>query len=245
MSHSILTLPSSLSRVIGLALLITTAAGLSACGHVTLKDTDLSFQSVCSPTPHVSDVKGSVWMKARSKEATGQFPALVHAVDQGRLELQITNLLGASEAVVKVDEKTFTIESHNPKISSQKGSGVWAGIPLKWATVLFLGQMPCPDAAAQKSMMLSKGEKEGELRVRIPAAAGQSGDEESYVYSFKSWAGQPWVDHLFWERKGSRPLTIEIQFDDPDPAQNLPRRWEAKSSLGEVKVRWKDRELSR
>lgn len=79
-----------------------------------------------------------------------------------------------------------------------------------------------------------------------PAArTGQMNEEEIYTYSFRSWAGKPWSDHLIWERKGPRPLVIEVSFDDPDPSTNLPRRWEAKSPLGEVKVRWKDRELTR
>jgi hypothetical protein len=66
--------------------------------------------------------------------------------------------------------------------------------------------------------------------------------EEKFIYSFRSWGGKAWPEKLHWERNGG--AGVDFKFDDPEDKTASPRKWEAKSVQGEVKVRWRDREAS-
>lgn len=220
---------------------------LSGCAHVPAgKDQSpeqlLSF--ACTPGEKTQSIKGSVWLKAKSKEASGQFPANVQAEGTHHLKLEVTNLLGASEAVITVEGGKYTIEIPSRKRGPKKeeGSNSWGGIPLQWATDLFIGRIPCPSATSLNSAHLSVTDQ-GALVIETTSSLGR--DAEKYVFQFRKWEGNPWPETLHWESKGSITAAVDFKFDDPEDGTHSPKKWEATSSQGEVKVRWKDREIAR
>ncbi len=199
------------------------------------------LDSACSLGRTTKEVKGSVWLKAKSKEASGQFPANVEAkatAEGAELRLEVTNLLGGTEAVISVKDQNYRIEIPEQHKILEQGQVSWGGIPLRWATELFMGRIPCPGSSAEAKFEM---DAQGRLVVSVPRTLGS--DPERFVYSYRSWAGKPWPEALKWERKGSLPLTVDFTFDDPEDRSGIPRKWEAKSARGEVKARWKDREI--
>lgn len=214
----------------------------SGCAQVPVsRDVEPSalLREACAPGSEIQKASGSIWMKAASQEASGQFPATVEAVSPDRVRMEITNLLGGTEAIILVQGREYRIEVPGKPEKTEKGAHTWGGIPLEWATELFLGRIPCPPTGPEKR--LSIGSEPGELVVSVPASL--HGAEEAYVYRFRRWAGRPWPESLRWERKSAPPVAVEFKFDDPEEKTRSPRKWEAKSPRGEVKVRWKDREL--
>lgn len=217
----------------------------SRCAHSPIsreRDPAELLQAACSPGAGVREVKGSVWMKAVSREASGQFPATVLATAPDRLQMEVTNLLGGTEALISVQGKDYSVRVPNQKGRDRKGVHSWGGIPLRWATDLFLGRVPCPSGTDSGTRKLVVSES-GELSVEVPASL--EGDAQFFTYRFRSWAGQPWAEALSWERKGAFPVRVDFKFEDPEDKTGSPKKWEAKSSTGEVKVRWKDREMLR
>lgn len=216
---------------------------LSACSTVPKgvdSDPKALLAQACAPGRDVVGTQGSVWLKAQSQEAKGQFPAGVSAQTPGTLRLEITNLVGGTEAVITVEGPRYLIQVPGKNPRSEKGFGSWGGIPLRWATELFLGRIPCPSAADLEKAALSV-DKDGVLTVRTQASI--EGEGETYVYRFRSWAGGYWPDSLRWERKGAFAAQVDFKFDDPEDKTASPRKWEAKSPQGEVKVRWRDRDV--
>jgi hypothetical protein len=214
---------------------------LSGCAHVpkiVSRDLPALFEQACEPGSRIQSVEGSVWLKANSKEASGQFPAAVRAIAPSQLILEVTNLLGGTEAVITVDEQHYRISMPNGQRPDEEGYHSWGGIPLFWATELFLGRIPCPSGDAARDAVLSL--QEDDLVVETHRSVGR--DVERFVYSFRKWAGKPWPESLHWERTGTFPLTVDFKFEDPDDATHSPKKWEARSIHGEVKVRWRDRE---
>ncbi len=203
---------------------------------------DLLAQA-CKPARDVTEARGSVWLKARSKEASGQFPANVKAKGD-HLELEVTNLLGGTEAWIRVDGKKYEIRvpangaKSKPRVET--GANSWGGIPLRWSSELFLGRIPCPNATQLKGAKLAV-EENGQLTVETPSSLDF--EAERFVYRFRSWAGAPWAESLHWERRGTSPVAIHFTFDQPDDKSASPLKWEAQSGQGEVKVRWKDRQI--
>jgi hypothetical protein len=182
-------------------------------------------------------VIGSVWMKAKSKEASGQFPATVQvkAIPARPLELrlEVTQLLGARAALIEIRGNEFKVETPKQGSVKRKASS-WGGIPLDWASQLFLDRFPCPgeqDFGTLRWHWLSESELEGR-----PA----SGDV-IWKFKFRKWNLKPWVESVFWQEAPGKIL--EVTRDDPDPNEGWARRWEASSASGQVKVRWKDRKI--
>lgn len=205
------------------------------------EDAEALLAHACRPGEGIQSVKGSVGMKAQSKEASGQFPASVLATAPDHLRVEVNNVLGGTEAVIAVEGRHYRVDIPSKKKRMEEGSGAWGGIPLEWATQLFLGRIPCPPEAARKDTKLSVS-AEGDLVAETPAVLDR--DEERFTYHFRSWQGKPWPETLHWERKGSIPLAVDFKFDDPEDQTASPRKWEAKSPRGEVKIRWRDRELT-
>jgi hypothetical protein len=176
-------------------------------------------------------------MKAESKDAKGTFPANVTAKAPDSLTLEVVNLIGGTQAIITVEGGKYTIlvPDKNGKNRKKEGQGSWGGIPLHWASDLFLGKIPCPPADALASAKLSLS-PEHDLIVELP--------EERFVYSFRSWGGKAWPERLHWERKDTSVAAVDFKFDDPEDKTHSPRKWEAKSVQGEVKVRWRDREAT-
>lgn len=199
----------------------------------------------CEPGRTVQKVTGSVWLKAQSKEASGQFPASVEALAPDSLRMEVTNLVGGTEALITVSRDEFTIETPGKKKAApqtQKGYGSWGGIPLRWANDLFLGKIPCPSATSFGTLRPERIGEDG-VKVEVPESLGLA--PETFEYHFRVWAGEAWPDSLLWSRQGAMPVRVEFKFDDPEDITRSPKKWEAKSERGEVKVRWRDRNVSR
>ena len=230
------------------------AAGLAligfsyGCAHAPLEkaeDPQKLIVQACAPGSLVKSVKGSAWMKLQSKEVSGQFPANVISQGPEDLRLEVTNLLGGTEAVITVQGRHYEVnvpsKKKGTKAQKEEGSGSWGGIPLQWATDLFLGRIPCPAATVLSGSKISVGDS-GDLTVETPASLEH--EVEKYVYHFRKWEGTPWPESLHWERQGAFANAVDFKFDDPEDKTRSPKKWEAKSSRGEVKVRWKDRDIA-
>ncbi|MGZ3696695.1 MAG: hypothetical protein ACXWP5_01265 [Bdellovibrionota bacterium] len=204
-------------------------------------DPKLLLANACAPGAKVVSAKGSVKMSAKSREASGQFPAQVD-VSAGKLYLEITNLLGGTEATITIDHGHYVIDASKQKTGGvREGNGSWGGIPLRWATELFLGRIPCPSADDQKTARLSTS-AEGDLIAEVPRTLGTQA--EKFVYRFRETPGGPWPDFLRWEQGEPAVRMMEFKFDEPEDETRSPRHWEARSDQGEVKVRWREREVS-
>jgi hypothetical protein len=201
---------------------------------------DALLNYACRPGSTVETVKGTVWMKAQSKDASGQFPASVEAKAPDHLKVEAINLLGAVQAVITVDGKSYSVQVPTKKGLKQREQGLnsWSGIPLQWATDLFLGRIPCPNSAKQDISVTSAGD------LKISTGGASSEDPETFLYHFKAVDGHPWPETLHWERTGPFANQVDFKFDNPDPKSQSPKNWEAKSAQGEVKVRWRDRAVT-
>lgn len=225
------------------------ALAVQGCGRAPIRkesDPKILLDQVCAigrkTEPGVKGVKGSIWMKASSRDASGQFPAQVTAQIPDRLDMEVTNLFGGREAVIRVTGKQYSIEVPGKKNENRQGTHSWAGIPLQWATDLFLGRVPCPASGSLQDAALRINERE-ELVVQTKAAVDQ--DAQQFVYRFKNVSGRQWPEALHWERLSAAPLKVDFKFEEPEDGTRSPTKWEAKSVEGEVKVRWKERELLR
>lgn len=218
----------------------------SACAHVPTKQVqnpDVLLESACRPGKSIQKVSGSVWLKAKSTEAKGQFPAWVKASEPDTLSLEVTNLVGGTEAVITVKNGRYKITApakSKGKVREETGYGSWGGIPLNWSTELFLGRIPCP--SKNEIQDATTEVRDGKLIVETQPSLKGAG--ERFVYEFMSWGGSPWPKALHWERKGPGSVSVDFEFEKPEESTRSPTRWEAKSSQGEVKVRWKDRDVS-
>lgn len=232
--------------------LVIFATGCTTVRPASGTDPREALKQVCSVGEGATGVRGSVWMSVRSAEGTGRFPADVRVDSPEALDMEVTNLLGGVEGTLSIRGQKYQIEEGKVrKGESQKrkevGEGQWRGLPLTWATTLFLGRVPC--AAAErlaKAAVILEGE--GDLDVRVPAGAGHFA--EHYVYRTRLHAGSVWPETLHWERsEGTRLLaSVDFTFEDPEDGTRSPRKWEARTSLGgegQVKVRWRDREVLR
>ncbi|OFZ18321.1 MAG: hypothetical protein A2X94_12250 [Bdellovibrionales bacterium GWB1_55_8] len=198
-----------------------------------------------APGSQINKVKGSAWLKASSKEASGRFPAQVLAEMPDKLVLEVMNLIGGTEALIKVEGRRYKIEipaQKNRKQQKQEGYHSWGGIPLQFATELFLGRIPCPPVAAFADAQVSTSQADELLVETKPSLEREA---EIFRYSFRAWEGRPWVKALHWEKKGTAPSVIDFQFDSPEEGTASPQRWEAKSAVGEVSVRWRERKVTR
>lgn len=226
---------------------VTAGFLMNGCAHAPVAfemDPRALLGKACQAGAEVKSVKGSVWLKAKSKEASGQFPANVDAPAADRLKLEVTNLMGGTEAILSVEGRRYKIQVPNKKGRDEQGESSWGGIPLQWANALFLGRIPCPEGATTKDAVLSRG-NDGELIVETVQTLDRL--PERFVYRFRTFEGAPWAESLYWERKGiagSTPVAVDFKFEDPESKTRSPQKWEAKGTQGEVKVRWKDRQAS-
>src|SRR4051812_22174941 len=97
---------------------IVLSALATGCAHAPVTrgmDPKVLLADACRPGSEIKSIKGTVWLKAASKDASGQFPAYVLAKDPDSLRLEVTNLVGGTEAVITVDGQKYRIESHNKK----------------------------------------------------------------------------------------------------------------------------------
>jgi hypothetical protein len=185
-------------------------------------------------------------MKAKSPEQSGQFPALVQVDWPERLRLEVTNLLGGTEALLELRGERMTIQT--PARKGQSGAprevvGTWGGIPLRWAITLFSGRVPCPSLTPEWTLSWGSESELVAMRTRGVGAG------ERFAFQMKTWGGHPWVEAVDWRAgsgaalgKNTDALILRVELRDPDLKTGRPKRWEAKSAHGEVSIRWKDRE---
>ena len=121
-------------------------------------------------------------MKVASKDASGQFSAFIEASAPDQLRLEVSSPCG-TYATLTIHGSQYTID-FGPSERNRGGADIWAGIlPLRWATDLFLGKIPCPNAAivsADARVITS----EDELRIEVPAG-GEAAPAETFVCRFR------------------------------------------------------------
>lgn len=230
-------------------LILLLALGGGGCAHTGVQPQAESpratLKRICSIGSTARAVQGAVWIKATSKEASGRFPGQVRVTSEAgsnpsSLRLEATNLLGGVEAVITIEGKKYTITIPGHPEQTEKGVQAWAGIPLEWATDLFLGKIPCPESVA-----LSEADVQfdslGKLLVRT--ASTLAGDRQTFAYQLKREGAYFWPESLHWEKQGIAPAAVDFLFFEPEDRTQSPLRWEAKSTFGEVKLRWKDRDV--
>lgn len=203
-----------------------------------LKSPQQVYQDVCTIGNKLQSAQGSVLIKTNSKEVTGQFPATVSAQTPQQLRLEVTNFLGGTEAIINVLGDHYEVVGKKGGASQREtGYGTWGGIPLRWASDLFLGKIPCPSMTKTSQLSLNG---EGQLVIVIPGSTVM--ETQKYIYSLKDESGRLWPTALRWEKMTTPVLFVEFKFDDPEKETGSPQRWEANSSRGTVKVKWRDRE---
>lgn len=201
------------------------------------------FVHACEPGKNIRAVQGAVWLKTQSDEISGQFPVNVMATIPDQLNLEVTNVLGGTEALITLKGDYYLVTGADKKDEKaekrSEGWGRWGGIPLKWATVLFLGKIPCPNPSTDLRLLKTDN---GGIRVTLPAKGTHL--SQVFVYSFRNWKNQPWPESLHWEEGEGQGPSVDFKFDEPDEGTLSPKKWEARSVRGAVKVRWRDREVS-
>jgi len=196
---------------------------------------------------HPTVVKGSIWTKIESKEMTGQFPATVLSEYPGRLAVEVTNLIGAPQAWLKMENgKTeFRFSEKNEKeYGNSSVRDMLGGLPLELAPRLFAGGVPCPTDAKNQDIRVHEGPDGG---LEVEALDLRTRDSTRYVYLFTRYAGKPWVKEMRWEKlakggsRSAKSVLVTFQREEPSDPDGAPKKWSASSSSGEIRVRWKDR----
>lgn len=191
-------------------------------------------------------VRGSVWTKMKSREMNGQFPASVLVEYPRKLAVEVTNLIGAPQAWLKIEngktELRFTTKNEK-EYGKPNARRMLAGLPLELAPRLFAGGVPCPSADKNQDLRVRQTE-DGSLEVITLDLRTRK--RTRYVYRFIRYAGEPWVSEVEWSvvPKTSQESSnlIRISREEPD-TDGAPKRWDASSEHGEIAVRWKDRTI--
>jgi hypothetical protein len=101
--------------------------------------------SVGRPSSAHHELKGEVLVRSSTREFKGQYPASVHFSKEGTFVLEVTNLIGGTVAMLKVNESSIEIiYSSQPKFN-RKGIKSYMGLPVKLLLQMLHGDLPCPD----------------------------------------------------------------------------------------------------
>jgi hypothetical protein len=182
------------------------------------------LNSVCSVGAPTHSVSGSVWIKVASSEITGQYPASVQVSDstqEPHLQLEIHNLFGGVEATFKLRPHQYEL-TRGTSTHTEYGT-LWNGIPMRWAIQLFLGRIPCPDLRETRIIP-----SDSETLVVLDQ------NQQKFSYTFSETHGVLRPSTLAWQN-------LEFKFDQFDSTSGSPKKWEARSPLGMLKVLWKER----
>ena len=208
---------------------------LSGCAHglrsVKRPSAQELLEQTCSIGESLPHVKGGVWIKAKARDEKGQFPAQVKVLGSSDLDMEVTNLLGGSEAFIRIRGERMSIELPSRPQDNTLTQGSWAGIPLRWAPRLFLGAVPCPTPAERSGIQAERGKD----TLRFQTKSG-----ETYEFSFEEWMKLEWPRKLHWTKEGK---SVDFEFENPEPHTRSPLVWSALSDDGEVKVLWRSRHL--
>jgi hypothetical protein len=239
---------SAIWRLLFVLALVTSF--ISSCAHRPILEKNPHLQNkqpsevlldICTIGHDIEHVSGTLQMRAKSPEASGQFPASV-MVDsaQRRLDLEVTNPLGGTEARIRVEGQSYRIiAGRGEKSRQEEGHSTWAGIPLHWAVDLFLGRFPCPK---RDGLQVSFDDHQ-QLVARVEASL--SGGEEVYRYHLdvSDDGTRIWPRMLEWKQAGALGAEVRFQFFSPEDGTQSPTRWEVESSRGEIKAKWRERDL--
>lgn len=227
-------------------LILSFSVLLNACSSLsTMKQGEYSSDEMmrfaCEVGVGIRSATGRVMAKVSSKEFTGQFQAQVKSDAEDHLSLDVTHPLGGTIALIQVDEGRFhVIDYSGDEPRTQTGRDYWGGIPLKWASGLFLGRIPCPQSKEVLSV-----EQLGADRLIVKWKDTRLSGTQKFIYQFKEWRRKPWPSALTWTRDSSPNAQVEFEFDSPEASSGSPEKWEVRSSQGQVKVKWRSREISR
>ena len=207
---------------------------LQACAHAPNKTEALPSPSavlaqVCSTGRSVTHAEGMGWMKAKSKEASGQFEAAIR-VQEGALSLEVLKPFGGTLANLTVNGGTYHVEVPGQPERNQSGSQNWGGIPLRWATDLFLGRIPCPEKLG-----------EGASVSRTDDGIVARTDTDKFVYHMKDYRGQARPSRLSWT--GSNGASVDFEFDEFEEGTGSPEKWQAVSHSDQIKFAWRERKI--
>ncbi len=223
--------------------------GLFSCSSLNQKTFSSGelFEAACSggysSGKKTEKVTGSIWAKIESPELSGQFPATVLALSSGELALEVTNLIGAPQAWVKIKNKKIEMKLTAENQKAWKNSSQQlnlGGLPLEFAPGLFLGRVPCPSFLGNSGLRMSViGRKD----LEVIETDSKTGKKNKYLYEFDSFEGRPWVSNLIYDGflRSGQDLRVEFKFESPTAPDRSPRRWSASSKRGKIDVRWKDR----
>jgi hypothetical protein len=217
-------------------MVLTILPMLVSCS-TTKKSNPLSkLAEICNIGRNTKEVSGNLLIKARSKEAKGQFPAAIKVNKaQKTMILEVTNLVGGPIASIKVSNEKFLIKTFGKKKQVAKGSISWGGIPLIWSLDLFLGKIPCPSLVNPDVKVKLSDTPDWQLLATIK--------DETYRYKIGIYEGAAWPEELLWSNNKKKE-SVHFWFSDPDGESMSPKKWRVKSSKnGEVRVKWRDRRV--
>jgi len=236
-------------------LLLGAISLISACAHAPSKEGTLRsridpkalLQQACSPGQAVQQASGVAWMKAKSSDASGQFPASIQVqAAQGSvpssLKLEVQQPFGGTAAILTIQGNDLQIEVPGKPERGRRERDTWAGIPLRWATDLFLGRIPCPDSHHAETLNRASLSIDSEDQLIVALPSDSTGRPARFVYRFDEKNGHFWPKFLRWE---SGSAAVDFEFGEPESETMSPLKWQAKSKQGEVKIRWRDREIVR
>ena len=170
----------------------------------------------------------------KSQEGSGQFPAWVRVQAVDRLDVEIQNILGGVEGSIQVRGQNYSIREKNQGTAAVHGRSSWKGLPLRWLGMVLLGRIPCPPARVWSEAQWGRG---GEIHV-------QDRNVE-WVMTVKQEAGGAWPEKCVWKDPTSSVGKVEFTFFDPEDSTRSPRRWEVRSTEGEVLARWRERKIQK
>ncbi|MEK7692398.1 MAG: hypothetical protein AAB425_15390, partial [Bdellovibrionota bacterium] len=111
-------------------------------------------EAVCTLGQDLSSQKtGTLWIKAKTKTATGQFPAEVKITAPDQVKMIVLNPLGGTEAMVRVDGPKLSVKTFSTGEAEKERQAfeTWNGVPIRWLGLLLLGRVPCPKNSFQSS----------------------------------------------------------------------------------------------
>lgn len=218
---------------------------LTSCAQAPFK-TDRTvlerWDEVCAIGRGIDTVSGNAWMRVQSPELKGQFPASIVARRDGDLDLEATNLVGGVEARVRIRDRILQVQEKNDAEFRVRAMDSWAGLPIRWASELFVGRIPCP--LPTESGNRAEGDSARPEVFRVTDAEGGR-----FEYTMTKEDGVLWVKKLVWVHRSGQPA-LEVEFSSMEAETHSPLRWTLVSkrvdgsTSAELKVRWRERKLS-
>lgn len=220
-----------------------------------IKARGIQLREVCSIGGSVVSAQGTAWLKVRRGERAMQFPAVLKASVPNHLFLEVMNPLGGVEATIRVEGKVFEVQSaREPSGEARQGQDSWNGIPLRFASVMALGRIPCPPISeaepvippADGSPHVGADDSTSEwIQFRVPATVEHP--EEHFEYQLTKISGNSWPKRLRWS--SGNPLNptvgVTLNFEEPEEGTLSPLNWEAESPQGSLKFKWRKRDLKK